>query len=95
MPCYTAIVFDISHQIRAKCGTQIKSFFNNLSNGGHSIIKSKKFPFQFTIMWDPIDGYLSHFNWHNNIMGENWYFEEYLQNKGYKDFQFKYEPVYK
>lgn len=64
-------------------------FFSYLNNGGHSIRRSEKFPFQFTIMRDPIDRYLSHFNWRNNIMGENWMFEEYLEHEEYKDFQFK------
>lgn len=61
----------------------------NFSNGGHSIVSSERFKYQFTVMRDPLTRYLSHFNWRKNIMGETWSFEEFLDKEEYNNFQFK------
>jgi len=60
----------------------------NFSNGGHNIVRSRQFEFQFTILRDPIARYISHFNWRTNVMGESWTFDDFLEKDDYKDFQY-------
>jgi len=62
---------------------------NFLSNGGHSIVYSENFDFQFTILRNPLERYLSHFNWRTQIMNESISFDEFITMDCYKNFQWK------
>ena len=61
----------------------------HFNNGGHSIQKSSRFDYQFTILREPLARYISHFNWRANVMGESWSFDDYLAMDEFSDFQSK------
>lgn len=75
----------------------IKFFPNIKGIGGHTLrpyfdyescINDKKVSY-ITFLRDPINRYLSHYNYQNTIMRKNWKLEEFIENKEFSNFQTK------
>lgn len=61
----------------------------DFSNGGHSIKRSERFEYQFTVLRDPVDRYISHYNWRTQVMGHAWTLEDFFSIERFRNFQWK------